>query len=83
MELDPVVLLAYVSVAVNIITIIAAAVAYVIFWIRKHRNRKPEGRDQSANGQFEPVFLRPYQPPTFASGSPVAEPEASGMKDGH
>jgi len=83
MELDPIVLFAYVSVAINIITIIAAAVAYAIFWIRKHRHRRPGGDGLNVSGQFEPVFLRPYEPATFTAGSAIAEPEASATTDGH
>lgn len=60
MDLDPIVLLAYVSVAINVITMIAACAAYGMFHVRKRRRRRepqalhtPSGRPGTA------VFLRP------------------------
>lgn len=70
MELDPIVLLAYVSVAINIITIIAAVVAYVVFKIRKRNRRQAEGGDAPPAGPVEPVFIRPYRP-TMSIAGPV------------
>ena len=40
MNIDPIVLLAYVSVSINVITMIAACIAYAIFHVRKHRRKK-------------------------------------------
>lgn len=80
MELDPIVLLAYASVAINIITVIAAVVAYVIFKIRKQRRRKLLSDESSRHEQeLAPVFLRPYQPPTLTSGPSATESAADGV----
>ena len=61
MELDPVVLLAYASVATNIITLIAAVVAYAVFRMRRRQRRTPGASDAGSPVSFEPVFLRPYR----------------------
>ena len=39
MDLDPIVLLAYMSVAVNLLTLVAAVVAYTLFRVRRQRQR--------------------------------------------
>jgi hypothetical protein len=73
MDIDPIVLLAYVSVSINIITMIAACIAYAIFHIRKRR-RKSHGSTVTslADGRVTPVFLRRY---TIASTqAPACEP---------
>lgn len=81
MALDPIVLLAYVSVAINLITLLAAGITYTIFRARRarqHRGR-PDGAvatDGADAEPFEPVFLRPVRPgPGQASpfgGTPFA-----------
>jgi hypothetical protein len=72
MELDPIVLLAYVSVAVNIITITAAAVAYLVFSIRRRRRRAPRAGPAASLAAAEPVFLRPYRPRRDTVGAVAA-----------
>lgn len=65
MELDPIVLLAYVSVAVNIITVVVAAVAYSVFHVRRRRRKRSPpatAADTPQGDSFEPVFLKPWQP---------------------
>lgn len=74
MELDPVVLLAYVSVAVNILTVVAATVAYLIFRIRRRRRKRPMTGDSATPATFEPVFLRLYQPAEGSVATEVTEP---------
>lgn len=73
MELDPVVLLAYASVATNIITLIAAVVAYAVFRMRRRRRRTPEASEEGLSASFEPVFLRPYRPMKTAAGQGAGE----------
>jgi hypothetical protein len=82
MELDPIVLLAYVSVAVNILTLVAAAIAYAIFRIRRRRRAAPAAGSAGAAlpaPPFEPVFLKPYRPPL----QPGAAVPAAGKEDPH
>lgn len=65
MELDPIVLLAYVSVSLNILTLLAAVVVYAVFRTRKHRQRRTDGDARGApspDAPIEPVFLRPHLP---------------------
>lgn len=65
MELDPIVLLAYVSVSLNILTLLAAVVVYAVFRTRKHRQRRQGGGVTTAappDTPLEPVFLRPHRP---------------------
>ncbi len=72
MELDPIVVLAYMSVAVNLLTLVAAVVAYTLFRLRRQRQRsRPQaaGRPVAA---FEPVFLRPYRPGAHGGLTPFA-----------
>ena len=61
MNIDPIVLLAYVSVSINVITMIAACIAYAIFHVRRSRRKRTgsaaTGRPE---GPVTPVFLRPY-----------------------
>jgi hypothetical protein len=60
MEIDPIVLMAYVSVSINIITMIAACTAYAMFHVRRRRRRRqPEPAARSAQGPVAPLFLRP------------------------
>lgn len=86
MELDPIVLLAYMSVAINLLTLAAAVVAYSIFRARRERQRarRAQGPATAATTAtpepFVPVFLRPYLP--SASGTPFAALVAPGPADG-
>lgn len=79
MELDPIVLLAYISVSINIITLIAAVAAYAIFRVRKRRRQVMPRDSQDSSADFEPVFLKPYQP--AASGGKLAGVEAGNSDD--
>lgn len=63
MDLDPIVLLAYISVAVNVITIAAATVMYFVFWLRRRRQRVRKNIKPPAFEKREAVFLKPYIPP--------------------
>jgi len=83
MELDPIVLLAYMSVAINLLTLAAAVVAYSIFRARRERQRarRAQGAATAATPEpFVPVFLRPYLP--SASATPFAALVAPGPADG-
>ncbi len=72
MNIDPIVLLAYVSVAVNVITMIAACIAYAIFHVRKSRRKKTGSAVlDRPQGPVTPVFLRRY-----AMASALAVPPA-------
>lgn len=80
MELDPIVLLAYMSVAVNLLTLMAATVAYAVFRARRAR-RQARANPPVANAAvtrppepFVPAFLSPYQP---GSGRAAAAPFAA------
>jgi len=82
MELDPIVLLAYMSVAINLLTLAAAVVAYSIFRARRERQRARRAQGAAAASTpepFVPVFLRPYLP--SASGTPFAALAAPGSAD--
>jgi hypothetical protein len=80
MELDPIVLLAYMSVAVNLLTLMAATVAYAVFRARRAR-RQARSNPPVANAAvaraaepFVPAFLSPYQP---GAGQAAATPFAA------
>jgi hypothetical protein len=61
MDIDPIVLLAYVSVAINIITMLAACMAYAIFHVRKRRRGKRVGAAPSQPAAaLAPLFLQRY-----------------------
>jgi hypothetical protein len=65
MDLDPIVVLAYVGVALNALTLVAAAVVYAVFRIRRRRRAAPQSR--SVAGALpempdEPIFVKPYHP---------------------
>lgn len=61
MDIDPIVLMAYISVSINVITMIAACIAYAIFHIRKRRRKKVgTAAPNPADGPVTPVFLRRY-----------------------
>lgn len=83
MELDPIVLLAYMSVAINLLTLAAAVVAYSVFRARRERQRARRAQQVAATlaapEPFAPVFLRPYLP--RAGGSPFAAWAASTAAD--
>jgi hypothetical protein len=84
MDLDPIVLLAYMSVAINLLTLAAAVVAYSIFRARRERQRARRAKAGTAATAatpepFVPVFLRPYLP--SASGTPFAALAAPGPAD--
>ena len=75
MDIDPIVLMAYVSVAINIITMIAACLAYAIFHVRKRRRRG--GTSIAAGtpeGPVEPVFLQRCSVPAALAADPGARP---------
>ncbi len=63
MELDPIVLLAYISVAVNVITIAAATVMYFVFWLRRRRQKVRKNIKAPVIEHEEAVFLKLYVPP--------------------
>lgn len=83
MELDPIVLLAYVSVAVNILTVIVATVAYLIFRIRKRRRSQPMANGAIVSEKLEPVFLRPYYPAIAVVAQTSTEPAGETAVVGH
>lgn len=61
MEIDPIVLLAYVSVAVNIITMLAACIAYAIFHVRKRRRgKRVSAAPSQSDAALKPLFLQRY-----------------------
>lgn len=77
MNLDPIVLLAYMSVAVNLLTLIAALVAYAMFRVRRQRQRsRARTAPRAAATAFEPAFLRPYRPAPDSGLTPFAALEA-------
>lgn len=78
MELDPIVLLAYISVSINIITLIAAVAAYAIFRVRKRRCQTIAHDSQDSSADFEPVFLKSYQPATSDGELTGIEAKSSG-----
>ncbi len=72
MDLDPIVLLAYMSVAVNLLTLVAAVVAYTLFRVRRQRQcSRPKAASRPV-AAFEPAFLRPYRPGADRSLTPFA-----------
>lgn len=74
MDIDPIVLMAYVSVSINIITMIAACIAYAIFHIRKRRRKKPAGAAADRDpGPVTPVFVRRYSLADKITPAPHAE----------
>jgi hypothetical protein len=76
MEIDPIVLLAYVSVAINIITMVAAAIAYAIFHVGKRRRQRVALPARKAPAEpFSPIFLRPYP---LAAAWGLSGPDAAG-----
>lgn len=75
MELDPYVLLAYLSISINLITLVAAAAAYAAFRIRKRRGKATMVDDLPASGSFNPVFLKSYRPVASFGESATAEAE--------
>ena len=84
MNIDPIVLLAYVSVSINVITMIAACIAYAIFHVRKHRRKKTGSAipDQPA-GPLAPVFLRPYLMASAFAVHPAEEAATTVMTEAH
>ena len=84
MNIDPIVLLAYVSVSINVITMIAACIAYAIFHVRKHRRKKTGSAilDQPA-GLLTPVFLRPYSMAGAFAARPADEAATTVMMETH
>jgi hypothetical protein len=73
MDIDPIVLLAYISVSINIITMIAACIAYAIFHVRKRRRKAAAGATPGpAGAAVTPIFLRRYA----ATGSMLVPPPA-------
>jgi hypothetical protein len=77
MDLDPIVLLAYMSVAINLITLMAAAVAYALFRVRRQRQRSRPKAEHRPAATFEPAFLRPYRPDDASGSTPFAALQAS------
>ncbi|MEQ1805690.1 MAG: hypothetical protein ABL900_09960 [Burkholderiaceae bacterium] len=74
MDIDPIVLLAYISVSINIITMIAACIAYAIFHIRKRRRKRIVNTASSRPGAaLTPIFLRRYPMPVTIPGVPGGE----------
>lgn len=72
MEIDPIVLLAYVSVALNIITMLAACMAYAIFHVRKRRRGRGVGAaPNQSESASTPLFL---QRTPMAGAIPTAPP---------
>ena len=84
MNIDPIVLLAYVSVSINVITMIAACIAYAIFHVRKHRRKKTGSAvlDRPA-GPLAPVFLRPYSMASAFAVRPAEEAMTTAMTETH
>ncbi len=83
MDIDPIVLMAYVSVAINIITMIAACLAYAIFHVRKRRRRRgPSIAAGAAEGPVVPVFLQRCTVPTALAVDPVARPMPLALAQG-
>jgi hypothetical protein len=82
MDIDPIVLLAYVSVAINIITMIAAFIAYAIFHIRKRRRKNDVGAaPRRSDGPVTPVFLRRYPMAGAIAAAPPAERMAAALAE--
>lgn len=74
MAIDPIVLLAYVSVAINIITMLAACIAYAIFHVRKRRLGKRVGAAPSqSDAALTPLFLQRYPNVCAIAPAPPAE----------
>lgn len=84
MNIDPIVLLAYVSVAINVITMIAACVAYAIFHVRKGRRKKTGSAvlERSA-APVTPVFLRPYSMAAAFAVPPAINAATTAMTEAH
>jgi len=75
MNIDPIVLLAYVSIALNIITMVAACIAYAIFHVRKRRRKRDvHAAPGRADGPAAPVFLRRHPMPGAKSPASSSEP---------
>lgn len=75
MDIDPIVLLAYVSVSINVITMIAACVSYAIFHVRKHRRKRSGGAAPDPSGAPDkPIFLRRYPVASAFAAALPAEP---------
>ena len=82
MDIDPIVLMAYVSVAINIITMMAACIAYAIFHIRKRRrNRHVSAATVRSDGPVTPVFLQRCLVSGAIAAAPPAEPMAAAMEE--
>jgi uncharacterized SAM-binding protein YcdF (DUF218 family) len=83
MEIDPIVLMAYVSVSINIITMIAACIAYAVFHVRKRRRRKPGSAAPGASdAAVTPVFLRRYSlASAIAEEVPPAKPMPAALAE--
>ncbi len=74
MDIDPIVLLAYVSVSINIITMIAACIAYAIFHLRKRRRKRVVNIASSRpSAPVTPIFLRRYPMPATVASVPDGE----------
>ena len=82
MDIDPIVLMAYISVSINVITMIAACIAYAIFHIRKRRRKKNGSAAlKPADGPVAPVFLRRYPMTSAIAAVPPAEPMTPGLAE--
>ncbi len=82
MDIDPIVLMAYVSVAINIITMLAACMAYAIFHIRKRRhNRQVSAAPGRSDGPLTPVFLQRCLVPGAIAAAPAAEPMLAAVRE--
>ncbi len=74
MDIDPIVLLAYISVSINIITMIAACIAYAIFHVRKRRRKKAgNSAADRRSAPSTPVLLRRYPLPPLVAAVSGAE----------
>ncbi len=84
MEIDPIVLLAYVSVAINIITMLAACIAYAIFHVRKRRRGKGASAAPSrSDAALAPLFLQRYPMVGATAPAPPAEAMTAASEQTH